>query len=415
MPERLPSAALRQMISLVPKVTTGLSLVRKRVLWRNLIARFPNETALAAEYALALLRSESWEDLDAFGPAASKHQSTTVDLIYVDAALARGDAAGAAARLRAVEQRQGVERATLWRRYDAHFLARDFDKAIGAARQLQADSPGDRRWAGELVRKAQFYQSLQRKWSGAARQDRDYDLYVVNLDSDTVRMERIGRQLHGVEYARVPGVRGAYLPEMVLDAFTHGVGATAKGTVGCFLSHVATWERVVRSGRTALVLEDDAWILAGLPPRLADVRLPADFDYCFAASTFLPAKFDYRRKTFGMARPGDILPGKPAHWDTPSTVAYFISPSGARKLLASVERDGGGGDVDWRIVAYSLTAAERRALLKRDTSTSRLLATHDALVSPRRRPLNSYVMLPGLTRYFEAGSVRLYDNGVVSN
>ncbi|RYE08108.1 MAG: glycosyltransferase family 25 protein [Hyphomicrobiales bacterium] len=409
-PERLSNTALRQMISLVPKVTGGLALARRRVLWRNLLARFPAEPVLAGEYVLALLRSESWDDLAAFEPEARRHGQNTIDLFYVDAALARGDSAGAAERLAAVERRDGTSRETLWRRHDQYFMQHDFDRAIETAEQLAGQTPADRRRAGRLARKAAFYRDLHSKWAAAVPRERDYDIYVVNLDSDTLRMERMNRQLDGVPFTRVPGVRGAYLPDMVLEAVTHGIGAAAKGTVGCFLSHLGTWERVVRAGRPALVLEDDAWVLAGLPSRLADVHLPKDFDYVSAAETFLPHEFDYRRKSFGVARPRDVLPGKPSNWETPSTVAYFISPAGARKLLARVERDGAAGDVDWRILAYSLSSRERQAELKRDTAASRLLGHHHRLVAPGRRPINAYVLVPGLTRYFVAGSVRLHDN-----
>ena len=414
-PKRLPEVTVKRLISMVPRVTIGLPLTSKRVLWRNLVTRFPGDSALAAEYALAMLRSESWDDLAAFEAAARKHKSAEIDFIYVDVDLAKRDVAGAERRLAAIERREGRSTSTLWRRYDLQFMAQDFDAAIEVARQLLADSPTDRRWAGDLVRKAEFYRGLRRKWSAPLRQARDYDLYVVNLDADTVRMERMSQQLAGMPFTRIPGVKGAYLPSLFLDEFTSGSGSGARGTAGCFLSHLATWERVVRAGRPALVLEDDAWILAGLPRGLSDVRLPADFDYCFAAESFLPSEYDYRRKTFDLVHPRDVLPTKPAHWDTPTTVAYFISPAGANKLLDRVKDDRAAGDVDWRILAYSLNAKERQATIRQETAASRLLGIHHRFVGPGRRPLHSYVLVPGLARNFEAGSVRLHDNGVTPN
>jgi len=64
------------------------------------------------------------------------------------------------------------------------------------------------------------------------------------------------------------------------------------------------------------------------------------------------------------------------------------------------------------MLAYSLTARERQAALRKDTKTARLLRSHDAVIPRRGRLLDSYVLVPALTRNFQAGSVRLNDNGV---
>ncbi len=103
--------------------------------------------------------------------------------------------------------------------------------------------------------------------------------------------------------------------------------ALTLGEVGCSLSHVAAWRRIVQHGRPAIVLEDDAELIAPLMPdlpRLLDDLDCLDFDLCYLAQRNAPG-------------PKPLL-GRLVHlvdYHPVWTLAYLLSPAGAEKLLAS--------------------------------------------------------------------------------
>jgi Glycosyltransferase family 25 (LPS biosynthesis protein) len=414
-PERLPEATVQRMLAMAPHTTKGHPLEKKRTFWRNLASRFPTEEAFAAEYVYLLLRSESWEDLEAFEAQARSHRSERIDLIYVDVALGLGNIATAKPLLDAHIAAWGPSWNVLARAYALHLMMGDFAGAIEVTFRMGKPDDPLLMTPAVLRRRAVFYQRAHEQWVMDGTGPPDYDVYVINLDSDRLRMERTAKQLKGVPYVRVPGVRGAYLPNLILDAMTNGYGSRSKGTAGCFFSHIAAWERIAAAQRPGLVLEDDAWIVGGLPRRLASLRLPADFDYCFAAERMIPGGYPYRRTSFHVETLPDVLPTKAPGWVTASAAGYFMSPQGARLLLSRVARDGASADVDWRLMAYAMSPAERRALRKENAGslTASVIGFHDHFLS-KGRTMRGYVLVPALVRAFEGGSVRIFDNAQVN-
>lgn len=99
-------------------------------------------------------------------------------------------------------------------------------------------------------------------------------IYVINLKESTERRVRITRQLSelGLPFEIVDGVRGADLSEAERRAqysdvrFRRKYGRTAtNGEIGCSLSHVAVYRKVIAAKLPfALVLEDDAWLTPDL-------------------------------------------------------------------------------------------------------------------------------------------------------
>lgn len=410
-----PTAAANKKIdpnriaALARSATHGLSRPKTLALWRNFIARFPKEVSYARQYVLELLLTEGWPELDAFEATARRYKSTELDLNYIDAALARLELDSARRRLSQYVRRHGTSLPYLLREYGFNCLAGDFANAEVIARQLKSLRSVDDLPARQLGRRAKFYGQLHERWRPADNPPLDYDIFVINLDSDTLRMERMRKQLGDVPYTRIPGVKGAYLPAYVLRAVSQNQGHLLKGTMGCFLSHIALWEKVAAGTRNALVLEDDASVIAGLPPSLAALRLPDDFDVTFVNERMHPANFRFPAASFRTAETNEVAKTKPANWSSAGTDGYFISPKGARTLLALIERDGIAGDVDWRLVSYSLTRPERTAIIKRGGFAGQSLAYHERFRSSSKR-LRCHVLLPALVRQFAGGSVRLWDN-----
>lgn len=113
--------------------------------------------------------------------------------------------------------------------------------------------------------------------------------WVINLDRDVERLQRISQQLAptGLAWTRMPAVYGRDLPadeqRRLLDAATyrrrHGM-EPALGELGCYLSHVAVMRALLASSHAAaLVLEDDVLLTPALVPVLQGLMAhPARWD-----------------------------------------------------------------------------------------------------------------------------------------
>lgn len=107
--------------------------------------------------------------------------------------------------------------------------------------------------------------------------------------------------------------------------------AMTMGEVGCAASHVLAWHRVAGGGQPVLVLEDDASpvgpLMDTLPALMRDLR-HLDFDLCYLSQRNDPGP-----------KP---LAGRHVHvvdYHPLWTLAYILSPKGARKLAASPWRN----------------------------------------------------------------------------
>ena len=106
-------------------------------------------------------------------------------------------------------------------------------------------------------------------------------IYVINLDEDTGRMDRISRQLReqGLPFTRFGAFRGRDIPDPWKAQFEDTrIGA---GEVGCYASHLQVMADMLASeDPIRVILEDDAF----LSPHFADLlgalpdALPGDWD-----------------------------------------------------------------------------------------------------------------------------------------
>ncbi|MEQ1489689.1 MAG: glycosyltransferase family 25 protein [Terricaulis sp.] len=163
-----------------------------------------------------------------------------------------------------------------------------------------------------------------------------FGIVVINLDRDIDRMAHMRRELEraDVRYDRFSALRGDALPADIARYFPVGVDLSP-GEIGCYGSHLAILQQIVRGERAAplLVLEDDV----GLPPDLG-----AALARLIAA---LPFRWDIVRLSYPtklVTRPIAAL-GAGRHLvrysRVPTTTgAYLISASGARKFLAERPR-----------------------------------------------------------------------------
>jgi glycosyl transferase family 25 len=139
-----------------------------------------------------------------------------------------------------------------------------------------------------------------------------------------------------------------------LTARRHYGRSLTRGEVACFISHRSVWQQIAKSGRAAVILEDDAI----LEPAFFDQVLHADeHDLASTADVLLLGQSKLRRASAGRAyffeplkkvhRVGGLTVGFPFKQWTSGAVGYWISPEGARKMCA--HSDGAIGMLldDW--------------------------------------------------------------------
>jgi GR25 family glycosyltransferase involved in LPS biosynthesis len=224
------------------------------------------------------------------------------------------------------------------------------------------------------------------------------DICVINMDHDQARLDTMVGWYSdiGLQLQRIGAVRARYLPALLMRRIAD-TAKVAVGTVGCFLSHIAAWETVSIAERPALILEDDACPTFRFSDDVSRIDLPEGFDVCFvnkrmALHTPLTLEGMSRIPTIPIR---DVVATRSPQQRGVGCDGYILSPEGARKLLAFVEKDGVLGHVDFQVLGYAVEAADldgiaedgfffevlRRYLRRRDPSHSiRAFATYPAFV-----------------------------------
>jgi GR25 family glycosyltransferase involved in LPS biosynthesis len=194
-------------------------------------------------------------------------------------------------------------------------------------------------------------------------------VYCLNLDRSADRMAECS-ELYGnnLEFRRISAVPGDTLPDYILNTITTN-DVLSKGSIGCSLSHISTWETISKNDSShppLMVVEDD-----GLPIFVSratygicqKLMMQQNIDLLYihgAASPIGLAVQDFsptwKPEILTLEAALDrfqrynkpLLPG----W---GSYGYLISSNGARKLLALIERDGLSNHIDWQTFLYSIT------------------------------------------------------------
>ncbi|WP_158744340.1 glycosyltransferase family 25 protein [Acidisphaera sp. L21] len=240
-----------------------------------------------------------------------------------------------------------------------------------------------------------------------------YEIAYINLDRSADRRADVVREFADspVTLRRVPAVEGRMLPEPAVRRLV-GSDEVLRGTLGCFLSHVSAWETMLARGVSyCMVIEDDVVPQVRLPAHLGAFSLPAAFDVCFINRGMQPR---WPAARVSAAAGFEAIPlieafaSFPVNENAPGTDAYLLSAAGARKLLDWVAADGFAADVDWRVLAYSISEAECAALPSESFARGLLHRLHGLVGRPER--LDSYVLHPALMRTVAVSSEREDDN-----
>ena len=202
---------------------------------------------------------------------------------------------------------------------------------------------------------------------------------VINLDADIERFRRIAQALSpikGIDVTRVPGVKGKDLPLLAREVITSHKGwARERGQIGCFLAHLNAWEIVAAEpGKFCVIFEDDARPIGF--ERILKLYIPVDADLIFINSRMSFSDEDNDPDAHVFCMPFSVAMEK---MNTKKMIGgldgYILTPAGAKKLIAAVARDFCYGNVDGRVVRYSITE-ERLDAEFSDTWISEIVKTH---------------------------------------
>ena len=113
--------------------------------------------------------------------------------------------------------------------------------------------------------------------------------------------------------------------------YVANVNITKRGNFGAALSHIAIWDHLARTSRSALVFEDNALFLPDSMKRVNDTlkALPnADF-VNFAVLRPSGTKLNHPPNTYSVPKPVRLKEPLPNVWHS----SYYISVRGAKRIL----------------------------------------------------------------------------------
>ena len=161
-------------------------------------------------------------------------------------------------------------------------------------------------------------------------------VFVVSLKNATARRAALKSHLGalGIEFEWFDAIRGDELGPQYRQEVNPG-GNMSPGQLGCYLSHIHIYERIIEQKLpVALVLEDDAVLHPSVKDLVATGCQHLEFDYCFLGSD------DRGDDGFVFYNAATPVPLGKAHLSYPlsagpfCTHAYFITRQGAQKRLA---------------------------------------------------------------------------------
>lgn len=189
--------------------------------------------------------------------------------------------------------------------------------------------------------------------------------YVINLNRSPGRLTAVTENLRkeGLAFERIQAVDGAQLSRLVRSDNATRLCANfcTDGQIGCGMSHIKAWQKIIDDGvSAAIIMEDDVKLVDGFKSRL-DVawrEVPKDFDLTYVGClvgcdpsgndgilSHILAGFPFTQKGNAWKRVSE-------HVFIPKfalgTHCYIVSRAGAFKLLGLIEGKV-SGHIDFQI------------------------------------------------------------------
>jgi len=162
-------------------------------------------------------------------------------------------------------------------------------------------------------------------------------IFIINLDKDIDRYENCKKQLSKYNinnYERFPGIDGSILTEKERKNITTDIGniLASPSMIGCGMSHINLWKKIVREGiNKALILEDDFILKDNFLYKFNNTfkNSPEKYDIIFMTDNIFHnknIKFMNINKYFYK----QIFISQ--------TLAYIITIEGAKKILDNINK-----------------------------------------------------------------------------
>jgi GR25 family glycosyltransferase involved in LPS biosynthesis len=249
-------------------------------------------------------------------------------------------------------------------------------------------------------------------WEG----EQDYPVYVINRTKDIERMSLFDASCRkwGINYERVEGIDCAdpkfdFIPyEAEIGKAFYGKTKFLRGAVGCFLSHVQAWRKIIEANIPgAIICEDDARFLGPIPKKIANYDFPSECDLVYinqriaSGVSFIndPTELNANFNFFTIFRAAMRLFEIQSTISAPGGEGYLLTRSGAKKLLSIYDALHIYMEVDWFLFFHSLSQSERMMFLSKD-ATGRF-----DMLDFASEKLNSYVLLPSFVEQRSMGSI----------
>ena len=162
-------------------------------------------------------------------------------------------------------------------------------------------------------------------------------IFIVNLYKDIERLNNSYKQLNKyniTNFERYPAVNGKDLNQKELNSYTTVLGKliASKSMIGCGISHINIWKKIVNEKiNTCLILEDDFILVDDFLNKYNRIinKAPEKYDMLFLTSTHAYYNFYNMR---------DIN----KHFYKPlfvcQTVGYIITLKGAQNILKNIDK-----------------------------------------------------------------------------
>lgn len=162
-------------------------------------------------------------------------------------------------------------------------------------------------------------------------------IFVINLDKDNHRFEKCKyqfQQFNITNYERFKGIHGKELSKTEISNLTTSIGKyiVSKNMVGCGISHIKLWEKIVNENiEKALILEDDFIFKDDFLNKFNKIieNTPIDYDMIFLTSNFI------HNKTLKLYDINEYFYKQSL---ISQTLGYIITLNGAKKILKDINK-----------------------------------------------------------------------------
>jgi len=224
---------------------------------------------------------------------------------------------------------------------------------------------------------------ISRRLMGLIQPKSGWDkMYVVNLDSRTDRwkslLEAEPSLIRAERISAVDGRKLSLTPEMY-QLFQHNNFKWKKSVMGCLLSHVSIWKKILQEkGDSFLIVEDDVRFEPGWREQWSHIDVPKDADLVYLGGILPPNRAGLQNVLQKVTNdcysilPNCLFNKTPLPIFHLCAFSYVLTRSGAEKLVAYLTH-----------------------------SHQKLFAPYDHLIMHPSVGLTKYIVQPFLTRCFQ--------------